>query len=104
MINNTKLRLEEFLKSRGRSLAARGSAEYALTKSDALQFLKMLTDANSQPLGIESWKCRDGELAIDALDGWYCEGNDAKENFEGAKGYLLNTTSSDEDAFTIQYE
>jgi hypothetical protein len=95
--------LDAFLRQRGVALEEYGSAEFAVSKADALLFLDMLDASGVMPLGLEVWKPSGDRLDIDALSGWYAEGKNQYENAESARAFLLSELVSETDMLTIQF-
>ena len=104
-MNNDDLNrsLNTFLKTQGVWLMDYGSAEFGVSRNDAIFFIDLLNKTGQNPLGIEIWRRRGDKFVIDSLGGWYSEGSDIEENLHAAKDFIRNVILADDDLLTIQH-
>ena len=96
--------LNAFLENRGMPLMQFGSAEFAISRDDAISFLDLLAGAGKKPLGMEMWRRLGEKFTIDSLGGWYSTGSDIEENLKSAKEFLCNEMFADNDFVTVQFD
>lgn len=96
--------LSTFLKTRGVPLTDYGSAEFGVSRSDAIDFMELLCETGKHPLGIEVWRQLGNKFKIDSLGGWYSDGVDIEEDRNAAKDFIRNAELADDDLLTIQFD
>jgi hypothetical protein len=96
--------LNTFLETRGMPLMQFGSAEFAISRADAISFLDLLAGASKKPIGMEMWRRLGDKFIIDSLGGWYSNGSDIEENLKSAKDFICNELLADNDFVTIQFD
>lgn len=96
-------KLSSFLQSHGVCLMDYGSAEFGVSRNNAINFVELLNENGIYPLGIEIWKRYGDKYNIDSLGGWYSIGTNLEANRAAAIDFLRKSIMSDNDLLTIQY-
>jgi hypothetical protein len=95
--------INAFLETRGVSLMQFGSAEFAISRADAILFLDLLDGMGKKPLGMETWRRLGEKFTVDSLGGWYSNKSTTRDNLKSAKEFLCNELIADNNFVTIQF-
>jgi|GEM_PF-5799489 len=105
-MNNVEvdLILNKFLMEHGIHLEQFGSAEYGLSKSNALDFIKLVRINNRCVLGIEVWNLIQNKYVIYSLGGWYCKSTNIINCYDDAMEFIMTEHFESNALVTIQFD
>lgn len=93
----------DYLEAYGTSLVEHGSAERALGRDAAIDFVRMLQAQEKYPLGIEVWRKVGERWKIDSLGGWFVDDLTPEDAAIDAIRFLCRSELMEDVIFTVQF-